>query len=224
MRVEARSAQDVDADVVVVAVAEGGEPPAGADERVRELISSGEAGTEFAQTTVVRADGNRLAVAGLGKLADADAIRTAVAAAARETQRVGGTLAYVVNPSLSVAASEQARAAADGLVLGTYDTRQWRSREVDDRKPFERLVIVGADKGATDAAEQAARVAEWANRARDLSNAPPNELTPERLAERSAELAPDGVEVEALNREQILKLGMGAFAGVAQGAHNEPRL
>src|SRR6266536_3754227 len=215
MRVEARSAQDVDADVVVVAVAEGGEPPAGADERVRELISSGAAGTEFAQTTVVRADGNRLAVAGLGKLADADAIRTAVAAAARETQRVGGTLAYVVNPSLSIDAGEQARAAADGLVLGTYDTRKWLSRDKGDRKPFERLVIVGADDAATHAAERAVRIAEWANRARDLSNAPPNELTPEQLAQRATELAPEGVKVEALGREQIVELGMGAFAGVA---------
>src|SRR5206468_4986833 len=40
----------------------------------------------------------------------------------------------------------------------------------------------------------------------------------------ASELAPDGVQVEALGREQIVELGMGAFAGVAQGAHNEPRL
>jgi leucyl aminopeptidase len=166
----------------------------------------------------------RLAVAGLGKLADADAVRTAVASAAHRTQRVGGTLAYVVNPSLALDAGEQARAAADGLVLGTYDTRKWLSRDKGDRKPFERLVIIGGDDAATAAAERAARVAEWANRARDLSNAPPNELTPERLAERAAELAPAGVQVEALGREQIIALGMGAFAGVAQGAHNEPRL
>ena len=102
-----------------------------------------------------------------------------MAAAARQTQRVGGTLAYVVNPSLPIDAAEQARAAADGLVLGTYDTRKWLSEERDDRKPFERLVIVGGDNGSTEAAERAARVAEWANRARDLSNAPPNELTPD---------------------------------------------
>jgi len=224
MRVEAQSAENVDADVVVVPVAEGGDPPPGADERVRELISSGEASTEFGETTVVHTDGTRLAVAGLGRLADADAIRTAVSGAARKTRRVGGTLAYVVNPSLPLAASEQARAAADGLVLGTYDTRKWRSRDAGDRKDFERLVIVGADGDATAAAERATRVAEWANRARDLSNAPPNELTPERLAQRAAELAPKGVEVEALGREQIVELGMGAFAGVAQGSHNEPRL
>jgi leucyl aminopeptidase len=151
-------------------------------------------------------------------------VRTAVANAARETRRVGGTLAYIVNPSLPLSADEQARAAAEGLVLGTYDTRKWRSGDPGDSKPFERLVIVGADPSATGTAERAVRVAEWANRARDLSNAPPNELTPERLAERASELAPAGVQVEALGREQIVGLGMGAFAGVAQGAHNEPRL
>ena len=224
MRVEAQSADGVDADVVVVPVAEGGEPPAGADDRVRELISNGEAGTEFASVAVFSENGRRLAVAGLGKLADADAIRTGVANAARETRRVGGTLAYVVNPSLDVDAAEQARAAADGLVFGTYDTRKWRSDEITGKKEFERLVIAGGDDAAVAAADRAARVAGWANRARDLSNAPPNELTPEHLAARASELAPDGVQVEAFDRTRILEMGMGAFAGVAQGAHNEPRL
>src|SRR5580765_2801607 len=149
MHVEAQSAENVDADVVVVPVAEGGTPPPGADPRVAELISSREASTEFAHTTIVRADGTRLAIAGLGKLADADAVRTAVAGAVRQTRRVGGTLAYFVNPALVIDASEQARAAADGLVLGAYDTRKWRSRDTRDRKDFRRLVIVGGDDAAT---------------------------------------------------------------------------
>ena len=224
MRVEAQAADRIDADVVVVPVAEGGEPPAGVPDSVREVLSSGEAGTEFGSLALSHVDGRRFAVAGLGKLADADAVRTAVAAAARELRRIGGTLAYVVNSSLELDAAGQARAAADGLVFGTYDTRKWRSKSVDDRKEFERLVIVGGDDGATAAAERAARVATWAGHARDLSNAPPNELTPERLAERAAELAPSGVQVESFDRKQILDMGMGSFAAVAQGAHNEPRL
>src|SRR5580765_966014 len=224
MQVEAQAADRIDADVVVVPVAEGGEPPKAAGEQVRELLSSGEAGTAFGSVTVVHAEGRRLVVAGLGGRADADAVRTAVAGAARETKRVGGSLAYVVNESLDLDAAEQARAAADGLVFGTYDTRKWRSKGITDRKEFERLVIAGGDDGATTAAERAVRIAGWANRARDLSNAPPNELTPERLAERAAELAPEGVTVESLDRKQILELGMGSFAAVAQGAHNEPRL
>src|SRR5262245_35986231 len=224
MKIETQTPDAVSADVVVVPVAEGGEPPANADERVRGLIASGEASTSFAATTVVHLDGVRLAVAGLGGRPDADSIRTAVAGAARNTKRVGGALAYVVDPALDVSAEEQGRAAADGLLLGTYDTRRWRSQPASDRKPFERLVLVGADEHAVKAAERAARVAEWANHARDLSNGPPNEMTPERLAERASEPAPEGTSVESLDRDQIVGLGMGAFAAVAQGAHNEPRL
>jgi leucyl aminopeptidase len=224
MQVEAQAIGDLDADVVVVPVAEGGDPPGGSSERIRELVSSGEAGSGFGAVTVADVDGRRTAIAGLGRRADADAVRTAVAGAARETRRVGGTLAYVVNDSLTVSAAEQARAAADGLVFGTYDTRKWRSKQIEGKKEFERLVIVGGDEGATDAATRAARVATWANHARDLSNAPPNELTPERLAERASELAPEGVQVESFDREQILGMNMGSFAAVAQGSYNEPRL
>src|SRR6266849_7290357 len=65
--------QPTGADVVVVPVAEGKQPPAGADARVGELIASGEASAEFAETTVVHVDGMRLAIAGLGRRADADA-------------------------------------------------------------------------------------------------------------------------------------------------------
>src|SRR5689334_6477231 len=163
MQVEAQAGDGLTADVVVVPVAEGGDPPGGANERVRELVSSGEAGTEFGAVAVTVVNGQRIVVAGLGRRADADAVRTAVAGAARETRRVGGTLAYVVNDSLAIDAAEQARAAADGLVFGTYDTRQWRSQGITGKKPFDRLVIVGGDAAATAAAERAARVASWAN-------------------------------------------------------------
>jgi leucyl aminopeptidase len=217
-----------DADVLVVPVREGGEAPAAAPARVRELLESGEATGEFAQATLVHVDGGpkRIAVAGLGKHADAHAVASAVGAAARAAKRIGGTVAYLVDDSLPLSGAEQARAAVDGLVLAAYDPAQWRSNSRNDAKPFEQLVIVGADEGAAEAAERELRVAEWANRARDLSNAPPNELTPEQLADRAREYAgrAGNVTVEALDRAEIEGMGMGSFAGVAQGAHNEPRL
>src|SRR5262245_18725427 len=116
MQIETQSPDAVSADVVVVPVAEGGEPPANADERVRALIASGKASTAFEETTVVQEEGLRLAVAGLGRRPDADAIRTAVACAARSAKRVRGALAYVVDPALDVSVEEQSRAAADGLL------------------------------------------------------------------------------------------------------------
>jgi leucyl aminopeptidase len=229
--VEARDASELRADLLVVPFAEGATAvAAGVDERIRarcaDLIHSGEASGAFGATTVVHLDGDsavsRVAVSGLGRRVDADAVRTAVATAVRASARVGGTLAYAVDESLPVTADEQSAAAAEGLVLASYDPGQWRS-ERRPAKEFERLVLVGGDAAP---AERAARIVGWVNRARDLANAPPNELTPERLAERAQEYASSAgaLTVEALGRDEIVGLGMGSFAAVAQGAHNEPRL
>src|SRR5919201_674386 len=159
---------------------------------------------------------HRIAAAGVGRRedVDADALRTAAAAVARQMAAVGGVVAWILDPELPLPLPEQARAVVEGVVLGGYDPAQWKSTR-EGRKEIRKVVVCAdADDGVRDAAERAARVAEWANRARDLSNAPPNELTPEGLAARASELAPDGVRVDALDRKQILDLGMGAFAGV----------
>jgi leucyl aminopeptidase len=231
--IESAGAGDLEADLLVVPLAEDAQelPPALEESlrtRLAPLLEDGEVTGAFGEATLVHVDNGsvrRVALAGLGKRhrIDADSVRTAMTAAVREAKRVGGTIAWLVDESLPVSAEEQARAAADGVVLGEYDPGQWRSSDNDHPKPFTRLVIAG---GPIEAAERAARVAGWANRARDLSNAPANELTPERLAERAAEYAQEAgnVTVEALGRDEIEKLGMGAFAGVAKGAHNEPRL
>ena len=176
-------------------------------------------------TCVLHQDGGRrIVAAGAGPRGqlDADAIRDAAAAVAR--LETGGTLAWLLDDSLPLSTAEQARAVVDGVVLGGYDQGRWKTGEPAKPVP-ERLVLVG-DEDVREAAERAARVAEWANRARDLANRPPNDLTPVRLAERAAEIAAgsDALTCETLGLEQIRALGMGAFAGVAQGSHNPAQL
>ena len=100
----------------------------------------------------------------------------------------GGTLAWLLDASLPLGTAEQARAVVDGLVLGGYDPGRWKTNEPaaqadrapDPRRRRRRDARSGARSG---------RVAQWANRARDLANRPPNDLTPERLADRAAEIA-----------------------------------
>ena len=93
---------------------------------------------------------------GPGAALDSDAVRTAAAGVARATSHVGGTIAWVVDDGLDLPAAEQARAAVDGLVLGAYDPGRWKANG-DRPRPFERLVLVGADQGALAAAERAVR-------------------------------------------------------------------
>ena len=77
-----------------------------------------------------------------------------------------------------------------------------------------------------EAVERAALVAERANRARDLVNMPPNELSPAGLAERAEELAAEHehLTAEVLGPEEMRELGMGALLAVGRGSRNEPRL
>jgi leucyl aminopeptidase len=237
MRVELSSedAGSVEADVLGVPLAEPASPlppvVARLDERLEgrlgrvaeeELVAK-----TRGQTAVLHTAEGRVVAAGLGPGAalDSDAVRTAASGVARATSRVGGTVAWVVDTGLGLPATEQARSAVDGLVLGGYDPGRWKANG-DRPRPFERLVLVGADESARAAAERAVRVAQAANRARDLANAPANELTPERLADRAQEVAAahEHLSAEALGPDEIRELGMGAFAGVAQGAHAPPRL
>ena len=71
-------------------------------------------------------------------------------------------------------------------------------------------------------AAHAATVATAVNAARDLQNRPANVLTPTALAERAQAL--EGVTVDVLDGAGIRAAGMGAFAAVAQGSYEDPRL
>ena len=169
----------------------------------------------------------RLALPGIGarEAVDADALRTAAGTLAHEARGYARTIAWLLDDSLPLAPAEQARAIVDGTLLGAYDPGRWKSSPEPQR--LESLVIVSDDVAVKEAARRAGIVAEWANHARDLANSPPNELTPNGLADRAAEVGAAGspyLSVEAPGLDEIRALGMGAFAAVAQGSHNPARL
>jgi leucyl aminopeptidase len=220
---------------LAVLASEGEDPlgPAAADldrrlnGRIGRLLESGEISGELGEVSLLHLDGepSRVAVAGIGPApADADALRSAASGVAREAH--GAAVGWLLEEGLALTPSDQARAVAEGLVFGAYDPGLWKTKDARPTR-IERLTLVTeASDGLVAAAERAAEVAGWANRARDLANAPANELTPEALAARAAEIAAgsEHVTAEALGPEQIRELGMGAFAAVAQGSHNPARL
>jgi leucyl aminopeptidase len=228
---------EIEADVLAVAVAEPATPFSGPAGKLDEelggllgsLVESGDITGRRDTATIVhaRAGGSkRVAVAGLGKTDElnADALRTAAAAVAREATAFGGTIAWLLDGSLPLDPSDQARAAVDGVILGSYDPGRWKTKP-PERGEIERLALITDADLATDA-DRARMVASWTNRARDLSNMPPNELTPERLAEIAQEISSEvgGLSVEAFGLERARELEMGAFSAVAQGAQNPAQM
>jgi leucyl aminopeptidase len=240
MRVEVRApdAAAPRADVLAIAIADGAdELPAAArslgddlETRLRRLAAEEEVAQEAGRTAVLVPDEGagvrRLVAVGLGSTddLDADSLRTAAANVAETTEHVGGTLVWPLDDALPFSPAEQARAVVDGLLLGTYDPGRWKA-DASPSPPFAELVLLGPNDVA-ESAKRAARVAEAANRARDLANMGGNQLTPERLAARAEEIAAEQphVRAEPLGPNEIRELGMGAFAAVAQGSHNPPRM
>ena len=198
-------------------------------QQLQQLAEDGELRGELGRTVVLHTNGastaRRVVVAGVGKRAevDADAVRTAAAAVARRLRDVGGTLAWTLDDSLPLPLDEQARAVVEGTLLGAYSPGRWKT-EQKGGKQIERIVLYGAGDGVDETAGRAATVSKWVNWARDLANSPPNELTPEDLAQRAAQLAGPNLEVSALDPQQIDELGMGALSAVGRASANGPRL
>jgi leucyl aminopeptidase len=238
--VEVKLPGQVEPDVLALAVPEGDESASSngrpmLDEklagRLRRLAEDGELRGELGRTVLLHTDGEeggvrRIAAAGIGPAAevDADAFRTAASAVAVAVEDVGGTIAWLLDDRLPLPLEDQARAIVEGTLLGSYDPARWKTGG-RKRPPLERVVLLGGEEaGLTDVGERAAKVARWVNFARDLANAPPNELTPAGLAERVGELDLPHLTFEALEPERIDGLGMGALAAVGRASVNGPRL
>jgi leucyl aminopeptidase len=232
--IEVRAPGDDDSGALAVPVFEDDEAAVADGGKVRDrltrLAAEGELKGERGKTLLLHTDGelpfSRVVGVGLGKREelDADALRTAAAAVVDRLEAIGGARPRRVDPDRPLPPHAQARAIVEGTVLGSYDPGRWKS-EQKQSKPVEKVVLsTTSPDGLADTAAGAARVSKWVNAARDLANSPPNELTPESLATRTAELAGPRVQVETLEPPQIDELGMGALSAVGRASANGPRL
>jgi leucyl aminopeptidase len=214
--------EETSADTRVVGLFEDAAAPEGP---VAALVESGEAKGKLKRIAVTHEDGGRrLIVVGLGKREefDSEKARVAAAVAAQRARDLGSRSLSWAEPHGEGAAG----ALVEGTLLALYHFDQYKSDAGDDDKSSLESLEIAADVDVSGIVEQARVSAEAQNRARDLQNTPGNVATPEYLASRAEEIAAehDAVSFEALDRDRIRELGMGAFSAVAQGSYQEPRL
>jgi leucyl aminopeptidase len=212
------------ADTIAVGLFEDAAPdPELAGGAVAALVASGEAKAGFRKLAHTHVGGKRWIVVGLGKQADLDSERARVAGAVvhdRAKSLSSRQLCWIVPEGGS------ASALVEGTVLAAYTFDRYKSSSNDDDEGgVERLVLVGPDVDASDIASSVT-VAEAANAARDLQNTPANDMTPTRLGEIAAALGEElaGLDVTVDGPDALHSRGMGAFAAVARGSDEEPRL
>ncbi|MFL5851071.1 MAG: leucyl aminopeptidase [Solirubrobacteraceae bacterium] len=213
------------ADTVVVGIFEGEDVAHDTTGReLQALLESGEARRRFRKLAVVHADGKRWVLIGLGKRDAFDGERARVAAGVaygRAAELGASTLCWEVPHHVG---EEVVAGLVEGTLLADYRFDRYKGDDADDRRVRELLVSAHHDVAA--AARRAAVLAEAQNAARDLQNAPANDLTPTALGEAARALAAeiDGLSVAVEGREAIEARGMGAFAAVARGSYEDPRL
>jgi len=221
--------EELDADLVAVALADGDELQAG----LRSAPGAVDVRTAFKRQALIHPERpERVVAIGLGSPADVDAERLRVAGALAAKRAAGleaTSLAWVVPAGDD--APERAAALAEGVALAAYRFDRYRSQRTDEPVPtrLERLVLAVADSDREPVEHEAAIAlvsAAAANRARELQNLPANELTPEALAERAREIAAahERVEVDVLDGAAIAERGMGGLVAVSSGSLVEPRL
>ncbi|PKN35589.1 MAG: leucyl aminopeptidase, partial [Deltaproteobacteria bacterium HGW-Deltaproteobacteria-20] len=176
--------------------------------------------------TLGRLPARRLLLVGLGVPADLTlaALRTFAARAGRTANASKAqSLALGIAGKLD---AEQARALAEGVVLGAYRFSKYLT---GDRKPKAELTAATLlTTGKLDKIKKAAdlgfRIGTCVCYARDLINEPPNELTPIALATFAQSVAKSHkLSCKVFDGKAIEKMGMKLFIAVAQGSANEPR-
>ena len=215
---------ETDADTVVLGVLEGEPIAHDVDGVLQALVDGGEAKAAHRHLAVAHAGAKRWVLVGLGKRAELDGERVRVAAAsalgrARElgARKLCWEVPHKVGPEI-------ASAIVEGTLLCAYRYERFKAPPSEQRVDVE-LLTVSAHHDLEDVVDEATVIANAVNATRDLQNAPPNEMTPTHLAEAARALAQlDGVTVEVEGRDGLLRLGMGSFAAVAQGADAEPAL
>ena len=222
---------EVECDLLVVGLYEGGELPG----ELARAAGADEAKGGFEKLTLLRPEQPaRALVVGLGKRdeADAERLRVAAALAAKEAATLeAASLAWLLGESGGEASPVGAEASAAALVTGTilaaYRFDRFHSSDPDEPTPprVESLTLLGP--GELAGAAEAARVcAEAQNRARDLQSLPANVATPSYLSQRAEEIASahGAVTAEILGREQIAAKRMGGLVAVSQGSAEDPQL
>ena len=226
--------EDIEADVAIgfVYESEDGHIPGGhywdanSDGLASELEARGEFRGKLHTSTVIhrppRTRAGRLVLVGAGPAANVDAARWSEAmGSAWRRLKTSGAKAVAVLAPYGVEPDRAVRAIVEGIVLADYESDVHKSTGRKESALDE--VIVSAEGATQNALDQAAATAVAQNRARELSNEPPNLLTPSNLADRVSGLAEEaGLACEVLDKERIESLNMGALLGVAQGSAEPP--
>lgn len=202
---------------------------------ISQLIAEGEIKGKYGELNMVHTMGKiapkRVLIAGLGKQQQfsLDKVRRVTAEACRYLRGKAAKRVATIVHGAGVGGIDPVKAAqaiAEGGILGTYTFRRHMTRNTDNGR-IDELLMVEMDESKLPGLEKGCRtgkvIGESVAFARDMINEPANFMTPSDMAEAARKLATElDLECIVLEREQIREQGMGALLAVAQGSDQPP--
>ena len=167
----------------------------------------------------------KVALIGLGKAEDLklDSWRSAAAAIARLATKEKTLGIYL--PKGSEPPEHLAQAMTEAVILALHQDNRFKSEPEDKEPKLETIELIGLS-GQEEAIAKGETIASGVIMARELVNAPANEITPVTMAEIAQQLAKElGLEVKILDRSDCenFQQGMGAYLGVGQASDIPPK-
>lgn len=112
---------------------------------------------------------------------------------------------------------------AEGALIGEYSFDKYKSEKNKDK--IEEFVLVEKDESKftrlKEGAEKGVKIANAMTFARDLANEPAQYATPTKLAEVAKKIP--GVKAKIYEKDEIKRMGMGAFLAVSKGSYEYPK-
>lgn len=210
----------IDGSTVIVGVMERMVPAQGSEAIVAIIDEAHFSASRFEGKTgqmikVPIADRSTALIVGLGPEVSFESIRSAAGSAIRSV-----TTAEAIVRLALVPVDEAAKAVAEGVLLGGYRFRDYKTDE-PERPWVETAHIVGADD---DILRYVGITAAATNRVRDWVNTPAADKSPDEFASSISQEAPDSVSVEVWDEPRIEEEALGGLLGVAAGSNRPPRL
>ena len=234
--------EETPANVLVVNLFEGVKIPAGAtgaiDVALDGLISKfiiakegfdGKFGKMYLLPTYGKIAAEKVLLVGLGKNKDftPNRLRELSAKIIKKCRKMGNAKKVIsVLHGAGIGGYDPeicARMITEGTLIGSYSFDKYKTEK--STKKVDELVIVDMVeencKKAKAGIKKGKIIGSAMNFARDLSNEQPAYATPSKLAEIAQSFK--DLEVKVYDKEEIEKMGMGAFLGVAKGSSQPPK-
>jgi leucyl aminopeptidase len=198
------------------------------------LVESGDfKGKEGESVVVYLGKGHkpgRLVLVGLGekKNVTLEKLRRAAATGAKKARSLKARTIAVEVPANLQEKRDSLFALAEGAFLSLYRFDKYFTKKKDEETVPEDLIFCSTESSVASLGPQvlvrAQIVCEATFLARDLENAPANEIYPETLAKAAKDSAErNGYTATILDEFEIKELGMGGVVGVSQGSERPPR-